>query len=239
MDKYIINIYTSSDISWRTKVYLKKIGRLFTGNKNVSVPMGAVFNKRNRYEKNNIVYETYNGLEKEFSAFETLTDGQKLYWSIVIISLLILGLINIHFMLVLIVGSLTFIYFADFLFTLLIIARSFANKSEIKFTNDELVELDDFTLPRYTILCPLYKEWEVIEQFVRSIEIIDWPKDKLEVILLLEEDDTKTINKAYDLNLPSYFRIEVVPNSLPKTKPKACNYGLSKTTGEFVVVYDA
>ena len=239
MDKYIINIYTSGDISWRIKVYLKKIGRVFTGKKNVSVPMGAVFNKRNRYEKNNIVYETYNGLEKEFSAFETLTDGQKLYWSIVIISLLILGLINIHFMLVLIVGSLTFIYFADFLFTLLIIARSFANKSEIKFTNDELVELDDFTLPRYTILCPLYKEWEVIEQFVRSIEIIDWPKDKLEVILLLEEDDTKTINKAYDLNLPSYFRIEVVPNSLPKTKPKACNYGLSKTTGEFVVVYDA
>ena len=39
--------------------------------------------------------------------------------------------------------------------------------------------------------------------------------------------------------MPDYFQIVVVPDSLPKTKPKALNYGLKKTTGEYVVIYDA
>ncbi|MEK7070368.1 MAG: glycosyltransferase family 2 protein, partial [Patescibacteria group bacterium] len=33
--------------------------------------------------------------------------------------------------------------------------------------------------------------------------------------------------------------IVIVPDSLPKTKPKACNYGLKRADGEFVVIYDA
>src|SRR5690606_10515644 len=36
-----------------------------------------------------------------------------------------------------------------------------------------------------------------------------------------------------------YFEIVVVPHSLPKTKPKACNYGLIKAKGEYCVIYDA
>ena len=31
----------------------------------------------------------------------------------------------------------------------------------------------------------------------------------------------------------------IVPQSLPKTKPKACNYGLRQAHGEYVVIYDA
>lgn len=30
-----------------------------------------------------------------------------------------------------------------------------------------------------------------------------------------------------------------MPHSFPKTKPKACNYGLTKATGEYTVIYDA
>ena len=30
-----------------------------------------------------------------------------------------------------------------------------------------------------------------------------------------------------------------MPDSLPKTKPKACNYGLQFATGEIVTIYDA
>src|SRR5581483_11735953 len=40
-------------------------------------------------------------------------------------------------------------------------------------------------------------------------------------------------------NLPNYFKIIVVPDSSPKTKPKACNYGLQFATGEYSVIYDA
>ncbi len=191
------------------------------------------------YEKKGVKYKTYTNLDPKLSAFVTLTNSQKLFWGFAI-GLILSGLIiALHFTLVIIIGILTAIYLADFLFTLVVIAKSFGKRSDVKFTNEELVEIDDNLLPKYTILCPLYKEWQVIEQFVKAIEIIDWPKDKLEVIFLLEEDDAKTINMVYDLQLPDYFKIEVVPDSFPKTKPKACNWGLIKASGEYLVVYDA
>jgi glycosyltransferase XagB len=47
------------------------------------------------------------------------------------------------------------------------------------------------------------------------------------------------VQQAQNMNLPAYFDIVVVPHSLPKTKPKACNYGLFHAKGEYVVIYDA
>ena len=35
------------------------------------------------------------------------------------------------------------------------------------------------------------------------------------------------------------MRIVVVPDGQPRTKPKACNVGLSFAHGEFLVIYDA
>ncbi len=49
----------------------------------------------------------------------------------------------------------------------------------------------------------------------------------------------ETIDVAQQMTLPDYVRIVVVPHSLPKTKPKACNYGLSLAKGEYLVIYDA
>ena len=57
--------------------------------------------------------------------------------------------------------------------------------------------------------------------------------------LLLEEDDIETIEAARAFNLPAYFDLTVVPNGLPKGKPKACNYGLLHARGEYVVIFDA
>ena len=94
-------------------------------------------------------------------------------------------------------------------------------------------------LPIYSILCPLYKESSVLPQFISSIENLSWPKNKLDVILLLEEDDLDTQDAAKKLDLPSYVRTLIVPHTNPKTKPKACNFGLAHALGEYAVVYDA
>ena len=93
----------------------------------------------------------------------------------------------------------------------------------------------------YTVLCPLYKEWQVLPQFISAMNRLDYPKNKLQVLLLLEEDDSETIKqiKKFEKNLPSFFEIIIVPHSYPKTKPKACNYGAKFTKGEYVVIYDA
>ena len=110
---------------------------------------------------------------------------------------------------------------------------------EIKVSQEEIDELSAMSLPVYTILCPLYKEWKVVEQFVHAIKQLDYPPGKLEVLLLLEEDDTQTTTKVQEMPLPFYFNVLIVPHSLLKTKPKALNYGLQHAKGEYCVIYDA
>src|SRR6185437_2445894 len=110
---------------------------------------------------------------------------------------------------------------------------------EITATEEEIKSLKEKNLPVYSILCPLYKEAHVIPQFLEAIKKMDYPKEKLDVMLLLEEDDTHSIETVKKMELPLFVRTIVVPHSLPKTKPKACNYGLSHAKGEYLVIYDA
>jgi len=152
----------------------------------------------------------------------------------------ILGLMsNIVITITAVVTFLSLIYFIDTLFNLVLLYKSFSKKEVIKFSREELESLDDSDLPRYTVLCPLYKEAHLLPQLINSLSRLNWPKDKLEIILLLENDDTKTINRVKKIQVPPYIRTMIVPGSSPKTKPKACNYGLAKATGEYVVIFDA
>lgn len=99
--------------------------------------------------------------------------------------------------------------------------------------------LADANWPNYTILCPLYHEAAVVPQFVRAIEAMDYPSDRLQVLLLTEEDDTETRAAIALLGLPEHFEVVTVPDGSPRTKPRACNYGLLQATGDFIVIYDA
>jgi cellulose synthase/poly-beta-1,6-N-acetylglucosamine synthase-like glycosyltransferase len=94
-------------------------------------------------------------------------------------------------------------------------------------------------LPIYSILVPVYKEPEVVPRLLKALSRIDYPREKLDVLLLMEEDDLETIAKAREAAPPSFFRFIIVPESLPRTKPKACNYGLHFCRGKYVTIYDA
>ena len=99
--------------------------------------------------------------------------------------------------------------------------------------------LNDAELPIYSILVPVYKEPEVVPRLLKALSRIDYPLEKLDVLLLMEEDDHETIAKAKEAAPPSFFRFIIVPESLPRTKPKACNYGLNFCRGKYVTIYDA
>ncbi len=94
-------------------------------------------------------------------------------------------------------------------------------------------------LPVYTILAPLYDEPEIVPQLIEALSDLDYPPDLLDIKLLLEEDDTRTLAAIQALNLPACFELLHVPALAPRTKPKACNYGLAFARGEFTVIYDA
>lgn len=152
-------------------------------------------------------------------------------------ALAILFIFSWHGALVLLISILTVLYFMDLAFNLSIIFTSSMSPTEIVVPKDELVARKSW--PRYTIFCPLYKEADVLPQFVKAMEDLDYPKDKLEILLILEEDDEITIDVAKEMSLPGSFKTIIVPHSLPKTKPKACNHALDYATGTYAVIFDA
>ncbi|MCX7731073.1 MAG: glycosyltransferase [Candidatus Caldatribacterium sp.] len=110
----------------------------------------------------------------------------------------------------------------------------------VSVTEDDLASLDNHALPTYTVLLPLHREpKEVIEQLVASIRSLDYPQEKLDVLFLLEEDDTETIRACKEAHPPYNVRFILIPRGEPKTKPRACNFGLAFAKGEFLTIYDA
>lgn len=95
------------------------------------------------------------------------------------------------------------------------------------------------SLPRYAILVALYREAEVAEQLVERLAKIDYPTDRLEGFLILEDDDEQTRAAIEKITLPSWLRVLVAPDGAPRTKPRALNFGLAQVSGELVTVYDA
>lgn len=106
-------------------------------------------------------------------------------------------------------------------------------------TKKEVREVVDDDLPIYTIHLPVYKEDKLIKKLIWNLQSIDYPREKLDIKLLIEEDDDKTLNAVRNLDFPAVFEVIVVPFHMPKTKPKACNYGLHFSRGKFLTIYDA
>ncbi|MCF7936870.1 MAG: glycosyltransferase [Synergistales bacterium] len=106
-------------------------------------------------------------------------------------------------------------------------------------SDEEVAALDDESLPFYTVLLPMYREPEVVAPLVESLKALDYPTGKLDVKLLLEEEDEETLEALHREQPPAHFEIIRVPYAQPKTKPKACNYGLLFARGEYLTIYDA
>jgi glycosyltransferase XagB len=141
--------------------------------------------------------------------------------------------------LILVNGFLIGFYLLLSAYKLYLIHLSLGAPRELRFSGEDLRTLSSQDLPIYTLLVPLYHETESLRRLVRGLEELDYPKEKLDVIFLLEEDDGATVAAARALALPEFIRLVIVPDCQPKTKPKACNVGLAKARGEFLVIYDA
>ncbi|RZM07852.1 MAG: glycosyltransferase, partial [Pedobacter sp.] len=106
-------------------------------------------------------------------------------------------------------------------------------------TKEDLKLVNDDDLPIYTILLPVFREDKLIKKLIWNLQSIDYPRHKLDIKLLIEEEDDKTFNAVKNLDFPAVFEVIVVPFHMPKTKPKACNYGLHFARGKYLTIYDA
>jgi cellulose synthase/poly-beta-1,6-N-acetylglucosamine synthase-like glycosyltransferase len=97
----------------------------------------------------------------------------------------------------------------------------------------------DGNLPIYTVLVPLVDEAAIIDELIDGLEEIDWPRDRLDVKLILEAGDQATIGAVRKRAGRAPYQIIIVPPIGPRTKPKALSFALAFARGEFVTVYDA
>ncbi|MFZ8860608.1 MAG: glycosyltransferase, partial [Thermocrinis sp.] len=194
------------------------------------------------YFKEKFIDRAVHGLfytSPEYSASIVFSKGQVLVMGI----LLYLSLVWIYYDVVSYLTFLIFViqvfYVASILFKLILSLAGAKAEMQQFITDEEVKALDEKDLPVYTVLVPVYKEPEVIGILINSIKKIDYPQNKLDVILLLEEDDKETYEAAKAQKPPANWRFVIVPPSLPKTKPKACNYGLFFARGKYLTIYDA
>lgn len=172
-------------------------------------------------------------------AKQVIDEGQQRVVAGAVAFLAVTGLINVQGTLVLLVAIVTALYLAALYFRISLFTRSMHAPALLVVSEDAALAVWDRTLPMYTILVPAYHEPEVIGQLLQSIDELDYPQDRLDVKLLLEEDDDETYQAALAARPGPYVEILRVPFSEPRTKPKACNYGLARARGKFVTIYDA
>jgi cellulose synthase/poly-beta-1,6-N-acetylglucosamine synthase-like glycosyltransferase len=94
-------------------------------------------------------------------------------------------------------------------------------------------------LPIYSVIIALYKEKKILPRLMRALESLDYPKAKLDIIFVLEDDDQETREALEAQDVPYCLQWICAPSGYPKTKPRALNIALPLAQGRYTVVYDA
>ncbi|MFC2154572.1 glycosyltransferase [Candidatus Altiarchaeota archaeon] len=101
---------------------------------------------------------------------------------------------------------------------------------------EELEEIPEEELPRVSVVVPAYNEEDMLAECVESLLKLDYPGEKLEIIVVNDgsTDKTREIAESFGEKIKL---INLKKNSGTKAIP--LNVGLRKATGEFVACLDA
>lgn len=93
--------------------------------------------------------------------------------------------------------------------------------------------------PRVSVLVPLFREEKVIPALIEALDALTYPKELLDVKILLEEKDDITRAALARVSLPHWAHVLTAPADTLQTKPRAMNYALPFCTGSIIGIYDA
>jgi hypothetical protein len=108
-----------------------------------------------------------------------------------------------------------------------------------RLSQTKLSRLPDHRLPVYTVIAALYREAKSVAALMQAIDAVDYPPEKLQVILVLEPNDLATRAAIARLGPMPHVQVLIAPSTGPQTKPKALNCALPFARGSFTAVFDA
>jgi hypothetical protein len=193
------------------------------------------------------------------SAYRVLYPWQQYGIIIVLVAFLLLFLGDYPLSLIVLFTVINVVYFGLNLFKFYLSFLGFqGSRSEVTIRTEDIEKLDDAVCPVFTLFVPVYRDAEMLPHLIRNLHRLDYPKDKLDIKILMEEMDDETLGAARRLGLfgepemimesmssDEYreylkpFEPIIVPDADIKTKPRACNYGLQRARGGFCVIFDA
>jgi len=106
-------------------------------------------------------------------------------------------------------------------------------KHFVKFSDEEL--RDGSVLPKISFFIPAYNEEQVIEKKIRNTLELDYPKDKIEIVVASDGSDDKTVEIA---ELYS-DEIQLIAYNVREGKTSLINKTVPKLKGEIIVFSDA
>ncbi len=102
-----------------------------------------------------------------------------------------------------------------------------------------LPRIPDDRLPVYTVIAALYREASSVASLMHAIGAFDYPREKLDVIVVIELDDLETRAALARLGPMPHVQVLLAPAEGPRTKPKALNCALPFARGSFTAIFDA
>lgn len=142
-----------------------------------------------------------------------------------------------------------FVYILLGIISILLITSSVYNellKLYIWYKEDSHKAPQTFELPlvSFTIIIPARHEEEVIQDTIQSVVDLRYPKELVQILVIVEDDDIGTVynvnKKLSTLSTQSIDNVRLVCFSgHPMNKPYSLNIGLLESTNDIIAVFDA
>jgi cellulose synthase/poly-beta-1,6-N-acetylglucosamine synthase-like glycosyltransferase len=152
------------------------------------------------------------------SAYRVLCPWQKGLIIGLALFLGVLFVVNYPISFIVVFAAINLLYFFVSPFKFYISFRGFSgSRRSVRVSDKDLKELEERSLPIYTILIPIYHEAKILSHIIENVYKIDYPHEKLDVKILMEEKDTETINEAERLGLFGKPKTVIAP-IIPATR---------------------
>ena len=146
------------------------------------------------------------------------------------------GLLGIARIVYVVLSSLsTFTLFLILLWTVyhtpIILAAVFSRR-------DKDVPPGDSYLPKVSVIIPVKNDVSIAERSLRSVAMQDYPRDKIEVVVV--DGSRDDVSEKIKASIQGFsLDVKYVREDTPNGKPSALNRGLRHVSGELVAVLDA